>query len=587
MIGKIIGISNNLVDLEITTSVENIRNLINFHVVFDQPNNKIVGEILSVSSNKATALLVGEITNNVFLPGVSKKPFLGAPFRYITSEELMLILGTNPEEKIINIGRLPQYNGYKVNVSVNQLLTNHFTILGNTGSGKSYSLSRLLQNLFLQSDSIPKNANIFIFDAYGEYHRALKVLDNNENTNFKVYTTKVSEFEEVDKQLLKIPPWLLDVDDYAVLLEATKATQLPIIQKALRLVSIFSKQEEEVIVYKNDIISRAIIEILYSGGTPMQVRDQIFAVLTTFNTKELNLDSKVTIPGWTRTLRQCLIIDKDGKIQEIQLVGEFFKKFVKEGLELTLPDGSYPYTLDHLKEAFEFALISEGILKSDKVYDEANVLRVRLHALVNSNEKKMFDLAEYMTKKEYITKLVNTTSGNKAQIINFNISHVSDRLAKTLVKIISKMLFQYSAENENRASFPVHIFLEEAHRYVQNDNDINVLGYNIFERITKEGRKYGVILGMVSQRPSEISETAISQCTNFLIFRIQHPKDLSYIKDMIPNMTEELLGKFKVLQPGTCIAFGNAFKLPLLLKIELPNPLPDSQNADISRIWYQ
>jgi hypothetical protein len=134
---------------------------------------------------------------------------------------------------------------------------------------------------------------------------------------------------------------------------------------------------------------------------------------------------------------------------------------------------------------------------------------------------------------------------------------------------------------------PFHIILEEAHRYVQNDNDINVLGYNIFERITKEGRKYGTILGMISQRPSELSETAISQCTNFFVFRIQHPRDLRYIKEMIPNISEEVLDKFKVLQPGSCMAFGSAFKIPLLLKLDLPNPAPESQNTDIGKCWYK
>jgi DNA helicase HerA-like ATPase len=319
----------------------------------------------------------------------------------------------------------------------------------------------------------------------------------------------------------------------------------------------------------------------------MQIRDQIFAVLTSFNTKDLSLESKVIIPGWVRTLRQCLIIDKDGKIQEVQLVGEYFKSFIKEGLELAMPDGTYPFTLHNLLEAFDFALISEGILKSDKVYDEANVLKVRLHNLINSNYREFFNVETFITRDQYINKLITTKTGTKAQVVNFNINYVDDRFAKTIVKLISKMLLEYSVSLENRASFPVHLFLEEAHRYVQNDSDIDVIGYNIFERITKEGRKYGVVLGMVSQRPSEISETAISQCTNFLVFRIQHPRDLNYIREMVPNISEEMLGKFKILQPGTCMAFGSAFKIPLLLRIEAPNPPPYSQNADMNKTWYE
>ena len=504
----------------------------------------------------------------------------------ITGEELALIIGTNYTGTKFQIGALPQYSNYKVSIPVDSFFNNHFSILGNTGSGKSHGLARIIQNLFIDPNKFPVNANLIIFDAYGEYSNSFSFLNNYPNTAFKTYTTRVSKFEDIRTELLRIPPWLLDVDDYALLLETESVTQLPMIEKALKLVGIFSKEESEVITIKNDIISRALIEILYSGGTPMQIRDKIFAVLTSFNTTELNLESKVTVPGWTRTLRQCLIIDKDGKIQEMNLVAEFFKSFQKEGLELKLPDGSYTYSLHDVKEAFDFALLSEGMLPSEKVYEDANKLRVRLHALVESTKGEYFKVSEYINKQDYVKNMMYTKDGKKAQIVNFNINYIDDRFAKVIVKIISKLLFEYVASQEERASNPFHIILEEAHIYVQNDNDINILGYNIFERITKEGRKYGIIIGMISQRPSEISETAISQCTNFLVFRMQHPKDLRYVREMIPNISEEIIDKFKVLQPGTCMAFGSAFKIPLLIKLDLPNPLPYSQNTDIESRWY-
>ena len=112
----------------------------------------------------------------------------------------------------------------------------------------------------------------------------------------------------------------------------------------------------------------------------------------------------------------------------------------------------------------------------------------------NEDEEKNLNENNYITRDEYINRLMTTENG-KAQIINFNINYVDDRFAKTLTKIYSKMLFDYAKESDNRAQFPINIVLEEAHRYVQNDNDVNLLDYNIFERITKEGRKYGVMLG--------------------------------------------------------------------------------------------
>ena len=581
MIGKVIEIGKSTVVVELTLTDEQKRGIINYHVAFDMEGSTIIGEIASIEKTTAHISLLGEIKNAKFTPGISKKPYYMSVCRIIRNDELPIIVG-NTNENSVYIGRLSQYNGYQVYAKVNDLFSNHFAILGNTGSGKSHGMARLLQNVFSDT-TYPKNANFFLFDAYGEYNDTFIFNDKNVS---KVYTTKVEEFSDARTELLKIPLWLLDVDDIALLLNATKSTQLPIIEKALKLVGVFARNEEEIITYKNDIIAKALNELLYSGGTPSQIRDQIFAVLTSFNTKDLNLDAKVVVPGWTRPLRQCLIIDKDGKLQEMQLLGEFFNSFIKEDLKLELPDGTFPFTLEHLNQAFDFALISEGILKSDKVYDDNHVLKVRLESLMNGSYKEYFNIDKYITKEQFIDSLVKSKDGEKKQIINFNISYVDDRFAKVLVKIISKLLFEYSLALDNRASFPIHILLEEAHRYVQNDNDINILGYNIFERITKEGRKYGVILGMISQRPSEISETAISQCANFLVFRMQHPKDLNYIREMVPNITEEMVPKFKVLQPGNCVAFGVAFKLPMQLKLDMPSPTPLSQNIDISKCWY-
>ena len=215
-----------------------------------------------------------------------------------------------------------------------------------------------------------------------------------------------------------------------------------------------------------------------------------------------------------------------------------------------------------------------------------NVLKIRLHSLVNSDYSVYFDYDEYVTKQEYIKKLLTASNGKKAQIINFNINYIDDRLAKNIAKIYSKMLFDYAKSLENRASLPFHILLEEAHRYVQNDSDKYLLGYNIFERITKEGRKYGVILGLISQRPSELSETALSQCSNFLIFKMLHPTDVDYIREMVPNITTEIVKRLRILQPGNCIAFGSAFKIPVLVKFEMPNPEPNSSSCDISKNWF-
>ena len=328
------------------------------------------------------------------------------------------------------------------------------------------------------------------------------------------------------------------------------------------------------------------MDILKSGKDSIKIRDQITAVLSTFNTELLNLESKIIQPGYVRTLKQCIYVDNNGKMQEMELVVNFISTFIVEGLELNAPRGDVMYDLKDLENALDFALISEGILKSDKVFDYANILSVRLHSLANSSYQEYFKYDKMVNRGSYISDLLTTKEGKKVQLIDFNINYVDDRMAKAITKIISKILFDYSVNNDIRGKTPFHIIIEEAHRYVQNDKDAELLGYNIFDRITKEGRKYGILLGLITQRPSELSDTSISQCSNFIILRTLHPKDLQYIKEMVPNVSDEILAILKTLQPGCAIAFGSAFKVPVSLKMERPNPEPYSSNSDVAKIWY-
>ena len=584
MLGNIIGIVENEVLLKLSIDITKFENLVNVHVVMEDNNRIIVGEIIDIKDNVASINLLGEIINNKFVFGVIVKPSFSSVVKLISKEKIPMIIGVeNYQENIdIYLGTSPIYQGVKIGANINQFFSNHFAILGSTGSGKSCGVARIIQNVFDKKRFIPYKASLFIFDAYGEYHNAFKDINTNE-ISFKAYTTN-THFSE--SEVLKIPTWLLGVDDLALLLNATSSSQLPIIEKALQLVNIFARNGADVVKHQNDIIARSLLDILSSGNPPAQIRDQIFSILSFYNTPELNLETPIFQPGYTRPLKQCLLIDASGKIREMELLTNFIEKFVQNDLKLKLPEGDFMYGLDDLEKAFEFALISEGILNSGKVYDESNVLKVRLHSLVNSDYKTYFEYDKFVTKEEYIKELLTAPNGRKAQIINFNINYVDDRFAKTLTKIYSKLLFDYAKSMNRRATLPFHIILEEAHRYVQNDIDAELLGYNIFERITKEGRKYGVLLGLISQRPSELSETSLSQCNNFLIFKMLHPVDVEYIRKMVPNITNEIIKRLRILQPGNCIAFGSAFKVPVMIKLNMPNPAPASNSCDISGIWF-
>lgn len=589
MLGKIIEIIDNQVFVKLDIDINNQTNLINLHVVFDDDVKKIIGEIVNIGQEKMTVNIVGELKEDNFFPGFSTKPSFKSKIRIITLEELEKILGPQTlGEGQTFFGYSTVYQNYRINVGVNDFFSNHFSILGNSGAGKSCTVASVIQKLFTSTKTPPIKSNIFLFDAYGEYTNAFSNLTKyNPNILYKTYTTNT---QNPETDIIRIPLWLLDVDDIALLLDVNNPNQLPIIEKALKLVRILTGNTDSSIKRKNDIIARALEDILLSGSNSTKIRDQVTAVLTKFNTKELNLETQIIQPGYVRTLKQCLFIDKSGKFQEIELVTEFIRSFINKDFDEDKnieDDDKRTYTLKDLEEAMDFALISEGILKSEKVYDNANVLSVRLHTLANSESNVYFEYPEYVDRIDYIKNLmIDKSTGKKCQIVNFNINYIDDRLAKVITKILSRMLFLVAVENNNRGSIPFHIIIEEAHRYVQKDKDVDILGYNIFERITKEGRKYGVFLGLITQRPSELSDTAISQCSNFIILRTLHPKDLDYIKNMVPNISSEIVQQLKSLQPGHCIAFGSAFKVPISMYVELPNPTPNSNNVNLGLIWY-
>ena len=585
MLGKIIQVIGDSVRIQLTTNLYELDNLMGKNVIFEEGNIKIVGEILEGDATYLDINLVGEMINNKFVYGSIVKPSFKAPCRIITTEELDIMYQNDTNSNSINMGTSVIYRDYHISLDVNSFFSNHFAILGNSGSGKSYSTSRILQNIFYEAkDSIPFRTNIFLFDAYGEYQPAFHQIGrNNQNLNYKVITTDLNSTEY---QHLAIPFWLLGVDDLALLLNANDENQIPIIEKALKLVGYFTRSEEEVIDQKNDILARSILDIIFSGKNPSEIRNKLTSVLTKFKTKDINLEISLTKGGWSRTVRQCLFVEESGKFADIELVIQYLEGFTQNEFQLTLPNGAFAYGLKEFALALEFALISEGVLTSEKVFDYANVLKIRLNTIINSDYARFFDYMNFVTAEGYIKDLLTASNGRKAQIINFNINYVDDRFAKNLVKIYSKLLFDYTSKLKDRGSIAFHILLEEAHRYVQEDIDIKLFGYNIFERIAKEGRKYGILLGMISQRPSELSETAISQCSNFLVFKMFHPNDLAFVTSILPNISSNLINKLKTFHAGTCIAYGSAFKMPVVVNVDEPSPGPLSQNVDISNVWY-
>lgn len=581
MFDHIVYISDRSADVKIKDSEQVAINLMNMHLIFEDQDKKIVGEVDDIDKDIVKVRFLGEISNGRLMGGVIRKPSLDAKVRVIEKDEIPLILG-DKKSGFMPLGVSPFYNGYPIYLNVNNFFSNHFAIFGNSGSGKSCGVSRIIQNMFHDRTLYPYKSNLIMFDSSAEYYSAFVDLNKiDPNFNYRFFST--NEAEGIGEKL-RVPIWLLSVDDLCLLLQITNHSQIPIIERMLKLAMIFSEKEEQSNDYKNHLIAKAIMTILYTNETAPNKRNEIFSILASCSTKEFNLEAPVQGIGYTRKFRECFLIDKQGQFSESVLLTEYVTKHIREEFDSYEPRGGVFYTLDTLEKALNFTLISEGWLRNENTYGDAVTIKVRLHSLIVGPNAKYFDYPEYVSVDQYLSSLL-INNGKKYQIININFDDVDDSFAKVLTKIFSRLIFEFSKALKDRASIPFHLVVEEAHRYIQNDTDRYLIGYNIFERIAKEGRKYGVILGLISQRPVELSDTVISQCSNFLIFKMNHPNDVDYIRKMVPNISDEIVEKQKTLQPGTCLGFGMAFTIPLIVKLQMPNPEPKSGNCNVVNIW--
>lgn len=582
MFGKIKYISDNTAVVEINKDGNLVSNLMNLHVVFESNGDKLLGEVKNVDENSVKIELLGEFAGTRFIAGTIKKPTLTSTLRVINEEELDIIMG-KADENSLYIGKSPIYKDRSIYANINDLFSNHLAIFGNSGSGKSCSVSRIVQNIFLNQNFLAQNANLFIFDAYGEYKNAFREINKiNPAYQYKFLTTNPTE--ETD-MLFQLPVFLFTNDDVALLLNADNHAQLTIIERMMKLAKLFSRNDSVTEKLKNHLIAKAIQSVLFSNQNASGKKNDIFTIISSCQTPAFNMNTEIQGIGYTRRFSECFKIDSKGEFGESVLINEYIAKNLNEELESTIEVPSQAFfTLRDMEKALEFTLIGEGFLNNRLMQDSAIILKVRLHSIINSRNALYFDIKQYITLEQYISSLI-VLNHRRSQIININLEDVDDNLAKVIVKIVSKMIFDFSKSRKIRASIPFHLIIEEAHRYVVADNDKFLLGYNIFERIAKEGRKYGVLIDLISQRPVDISETVVAQMSNFLVLKMTHPKDLEYIEKMLPNVSSDIIEKLNSLQSGTLVSFGNAFKIPLLIKMDLPNPLPYSSNCDVIARW--
>ena len=232
MFEKIIYIGDYDAQIKLVDNKQIETDIMNMPLILEDNQKSILAEVKDLLDGSVKVKLLGEIIDGHFVGGILRKPSLNATIRTLKVEELSLIVGKE-EFGNMELGISPFYAGKKVYASINELFSNHMCIFGNTGSGKSCGVARLIQNVFYDPKFVPFRSNFLIFDSSGEYYTAFsKINEKNPNYHYRFYTTNLNSNHE--GELLNIPIWLLNVDDIALLLSATTHTQLSIIEKMMK-----------------------------------------------------------------------------------------------------------------------------------------------------------------------------------------------------------------------------------------------------------------------------------------------------------------------------------------------------------------
>lgn len=597
------------------------------------------------SSREIIIKPIGTLTNDVFSMGVGIFPSLYSDVEIVTYDDLDLILAYNedePEQGVhssIKIGNSKSLINYSIELDVNRFFNIHTAVLGNSGSGKSNTIAHILHEVFRKEYNEAHGAKTIIFDANGEYPKAfgcdahlqndIDVVFYKPNTTDKAYTPFV------------LPYYLMNLDEWLSFLMASERTQKPfwdrVLQESYKFYKIFNSKDENTAAKFANYIKWKMRQMLFnivsrveSDTSKMTAAKGAITMLKTTcesslgdSTDEeiindlrqfLNICDKLCVVSFgnnydtlSNSLTLFTAIDNKpkyvslrpkGQVFEVQLtdnkVEDAFLQIIEEDAlsvdQENLQTGEY-FDYRYLQTAVDMVLLEEEARGNLHIRDFTSTLLSRLDYFLHHKECAFMriDNPEYLNYIEYLDKVlgISDNEDRTKQLITIDSSEVGSDALELMTSVVSRMIFDYrkSKYGEERQQRPVHLILDEAHRYIRKDADY-IMRENIFEKIAREGRKYSLYLIVSSQRPSELSQTVLSQCGNYIVHRIQNEVDMKYIYSVLPYFSEDYITKIKQAVPGEALIFGNCVPMPLMVKVTEAFPAPNSKNCDVRKEWF-
>lgn len=493
------------------------------------------------------ALPLGTIQDGEFIRGgdtLSIPPTSVSPTK---PEDMKVIFesSVNEQVKFMFSKLINHQSNIEIPVDGNKFFNKHIAVVGSTGSGKSHTISSILQQVINSKDknySGLNDSHIIIFDLHSEYKSAFP------NSNY------------LDISNLKLPYWLLNSSELEEILLDTGE------RDNYNQASIF----RQLVTENKKIHNEDSEKISYDSPLKFKVEEILNAL---FNIKNETVHAK--------TPNTYMLIENDQDQDS------------ENGLTMTNEEKIRKYFTERFKfkptksQNINKGAYADGTLEKFFLRFDSKVKDERLDFLFNYDNYSL-------TLIDVLKQILGYKDDNKSNITILDLSGIPFEVLSITVSLISRLLFDYGyfykkAFQENTTTnnnTPFLLVYEEAHKYAPKSDLVKYRSaLQAIERIAKEGRKYGITLLLATQRPSEISETIFSQCSNFIAMRLTNPNDQNYITRLLPDTLGNMVSKLPTLRAGEALLLGESVTMPLFVRINKCHPEPSSNDIPYFELW--
>lgn len=599
---------------------------------------------LPTSARYISATMLGTITKEndteKFIQGVYNFPSLDNPVWYVTEKDLQHIFDDKPDAETkfekdyyLPIGTSPAFSDYKVKISPDQFFVKHAAILGNTGSGKSCTLTSILRNLFRYkyNGSRLQNAHIVIFDTNGEYKNAFLPVEDELNkldpeTKNELELINANYYGGEDK--VQVPYWLMNWSDFKGLFNPTEATQAPLLISAIGLAK--NNHESSSVALLTAYLNADIESILSCSTEELKKRtwdaggswgwkadNEILNIGEAIRQFDADLADLVQNLGSQANYNNAA--SQNPIRQSIQLRLATIAKEVSEEQIISSLNIDLPVYFNYQELCTKFldaAIKTEGS-GNPRLNEYVSTMRMRMNSFLNDkrmavplmlkdteeiNQKVLpqflaFLLGDYNAvfnenpQDDFVNKYNDSNSHfDKTRTHQVNIIDVSQlpfEVLETVTALLRRIILEFVSHflPADRGKYPIVIVLEEAQNYIAEHR--YSVAKTVFERIAREGRKYGISLIVSSQRPSELSKTVLSQCNSFIIHRLQNPEDQKYIRGLVSSANADILDQLPVIPQQHAIITGDCVRAPIQVRIKSVYPTPNSHDPKYIENWLK